>query len=146
METQSNPVSKETIATDFQTAMQGKLDQAQLDAAVTSLSAATASYGANGSVASMIFYLKFQVNVTGGKSFNGNAGGISSPGGGALFGDIYTDDINRLYSSTHSFQFNATPVYLNINFFDGNSNFLGSFQSGGISTVLGTGGGTGSWK
>jgi hypothetical protein len=51
-----------------------------------------------------------------------------------------------LYNNTQSFQFNATPVYLNINFFDGNGNFLGSFQSGGISTVLGTGGGNGSWS
>ncbi|MEA5456700.1 VapA/VapB family virulence-associated protein [Sinomonas sp. JGH33] len=139
-------IDVQTVANDFASSVEGRLDQDKIDAAVSSLLAGAASYGANGNVASLIFYLKFQVNVNGGKSFNGNAGGISSPGGGALFGDVYTNDLQALYTQTRSFQFNATPVYLNINFFDGNGNFLGSFQSGGISTVLGTGGGSGSWS
>ena len=94
--------------------------------------AATSSYPANGSVASFIFYLQFQVNITsqGGKTFNGKAGGISSPGGGALFGDVYTDDLDKLYSDTHSFEFQSLPVYLSILFFDKDSNLLGHFQSG----------------
>lgn len=146
METEKIAVSKETIANDLQTALQGTLEPAAVDKAVNQLLTTTNSYPATGSVASMIFYLKFRVDVTNGKSFDGNAGGVSSPGGGALYGDIYTDDINRLYSDTVSFQFNATPVYTNLNFFDSHSNFLGSFQSGSVSTVLGTGGGKGSWS
>jgi hypothetical protein len=67
----------------------------------------------------MIFYLKFQVNITGGESFNGNAGGLSTPGGGALFGDVYTDNLPNLYANTVSFEFQGTPVYLSILFFDG---------------------------
>lgn len=126
--------------------MQGVLEPSVLDSAVQTLVATTNSYPAKGSVASFAFYLQFQVTVTGGKTFDGKAGGLSTPGGGALFGDVYTDDINRLYANTVSFQFNATPVYTNLNFFDSHSNFLGSFQSGSVSTVLGTGGGTGSWS
>lgn len=144
--TTHNPVDTNIVAHDFMMAMHGKLEQDKIDAATAALKATTTKYAATGSVASLIFYLKFQVNITGGKSFNGNAGGASSPGGGALFGDVYTDDLNRLYRDTVSFEFNATPVYLSILFFDGNSNLLGHFQSGAISTVLGIGGGKGEWS
>lgn len=141
-------VSKEIVAHDFRVAMHGKMDKDKMDAAIAALSATTASYPANGSVASFIFYLQFQVTITspGGKQFNGKAGGLSTPGGGALFGDVYTDDLNALYSNTVSFEFQGTPVYLSILFFDGNSNLLGHFQSGAVSTVTGIGGGTGSWS
>jgi hypothetical protein len=141
-------VSKEIVAHDFTVATHGKLDEDKIDAAVKSLSTTTTSYPCTGSVASLIFYLKFQITITpaGGKVFNGNAGGVSSPGGGALFGDVYTDDLNRLYSNTVSFEFQGTPVYLSILFFDGNSNLLGHAQCGAVSTVLGVGGGTGSWS
>ncbi|HEY0603384.1 MAG TPA: VapA/VapB family virulence-associated protein [Herpetosiphonaceae bacterium] len=144
--TTHNPVDTNIVAHDFLVAMHGKLEQEKIDAAVTALKATTAKYAATGSVASLIFYLKFQVSIKGGKTFNGNAGGASSPGGGALFGDVYTDDLDRLYRDTVSFEFNATPVYLSILFFDGNSNLLGHFQSGAVSTVLGIGGGKGEWS
>ncbi|MEH1905990.1 MAG: VapA/VapB family virulence-associated protein [Nostoc sp.] len=142
----TSTVNKEIIAHDFLVSVHDKLDKDKIDAAVKSISATTSKYFAEGSVTSYAFYLKFEVNIDNGKSFDGKAGGLSSPGVGALFGDIYTDDLNRLYANTVSFQFNATLVYLNINFFDKHSNFLGHFQSGGISTVLGTGGGSGSWS
>lgn len=144
----TSEVSKEIIAHDFRVAVHGKLDQAKIDAAVQSLTATTTSYPASGSVLSLVFYLNFMVNITseGGKTFDGNAGGVSSPGGGALFGDVYTDDLNRLYNSTVSFEFQGTPVYLSILFFDGDSNLLGHFQSGAVSTVAGVGGGRGSWS
>jgi len=142
------PVGIDTVTTDFASAVAGKLDDAKVQAIVQQLKAATTAYPANGSVASLIFYLQFQVNITaqGGRSFNGKAGGVSSPGGGALFGHVYTSDLSNLYASTHSFQFTGTPVYLSLIFFDSHSNALGTFQSGGISTVLGTGGGTGHWS
>jgi hypothetical protein len=143
----THPVSKEIVAHDFEISVHGKLDQAVIDATVKSLLTETSRYPANGSIASLIFYVKVQVNITsqGGKSFNGNAGGVGSPGGGALFGDVYTDDLNRLYRDTKSFEVNSTPVYLSVLFFDGNSNLLGHFQSGAVSTVAGVFGGTGSW-
>lgn len=144
--TTHNPVDTNIVAHDFLVAMHGKLEQEKIDAATAALKATTTKYAATGSVASLIFYLKFQVSIKGGKTFDGNAGGASSPGGGALFGDVYTDDLDRLYRDTVSFEFNATPVYLSILFFDGNSNLLGHFQSGAISTVLGIGGGKGEWS
>ena len=141
-------VSREIIAHDFMMSTHSKLDEEKIEANVATLLNTTASYPANGSVASLIFYLKFQVQITsdGGETFNGNAGGVSSPGGGALFGDVYTDDLNRLYRDTVSFEFQGTPVYLSILFFDGDSNLLGHFQAGAVSTVLGVGGGKGEWS
>ncbi|WP_371682978.1 VapA/VapB family virulence-associated protein [Flavobacterium sp. H122] len=141
-------VSKEIIAHDFHVAMKGKLEDAAIESAKKQiLKAATQSYPARGSVASFMFYLQFQIEIqNGGKTFNGKAGGLTTPGGGALYGDVYTDDINRLYANTVSFQFNCTPVYTSLLFFDGNSNLLGHFQSGSVSTVLGVGGGSGSWS
>jgi Rhodococcus equi virulence-associated protein len=138
--------SKETIANDFSTKWEGKLDQEKIDAAVNKIQADVTSYPAQGALASMIFYVKCSVTVDSGKTFDGNAGGAFTPGGGALFGDVYTDDINKLYGNTVSFQLTATPVYVYVLFFDGNSNLLGHFQSGAVSTVTGVGGGTGSWS
>jgi hypothetical protein len=127
--------------------MHGKVADADLDQVVNDLMTTTASYPASGSVASAIFYLKFQVQVkNGGKTFNGDAGGVSFPGGGALFGDVYTDNINALYANTVSFEFQGTPVYLSILFFDNKSKLLGHFQAGAVSTVIGIGGGKGSWS
>ena len=138
--------TRTTVAQDFAETMSGKLPQDKLDAAVQALTGPAASYSANGSVACAIFYMRVQVQVSGGKTFDGNAGALGTAGGGANFGDVYTNDINRLYADTVSFQVNSTPVYFNVNFFDSNSNFLGSYQSGAVSVCVGTGGGTGSWS
>lgn len=140
------PIDKHAIAQEFSARAKGKLEKSQIDSITKSLLADTASYPATGSVASMIFYLKFQVQIKGGETFNGNAGGISTPGGGALFGDVYTDNLPALYANTVSFEFQGTPVYLSILFFDGHSNLLGHFQAGAVSTVSGVGGGSGHWS
>ena len=136
------------IAQQFASHTEGKLAAPQIASVVSALEQKTSSYGANGSVASFIFYLQFGVTVKGpgGKTFKGNAGGVSSPGGGALFGDVYTDDLAKLYANTHSFEFQSTPVYLSILFFDKNHKLLGHFQSGAVSTVAGIGGGSGHWS
>ncbi len=139
-------VSKEILAHDTLVALNGKLEPAKLDAARAAVLAPATAYPATGSVASLIFYLKFQINISGGKSFNGNAGGASTPGGGFLAGDVYTDDINRLYAKTVSFFFTATPVYTALYFYDSDSNLLGHFQGGAVSIITGTGGGSGSWS
>lgn len=105
-------------------------------------------YPANASIASLVAFMRVQVNIkNGGKTFTGDLFGLSTPGGGALFGDVYTDDVDRLYNNTHRFLCETTPFYLSIQFFDKENTLLGHFQSGGVSTVVGLGGGgTGSWS
>ncbi|NDO91435.1 VapA/VapB family virulence-associated protein [Cellulosimicrobium composti] len=144
--TDTTTVDKEILVADFARATEGALDPELVEAASERLRSLTTAHSAQGSVASMIFYLQVAVDIEGGKRFRGHAGGISTPGGGGAWGDVYTDDLDRLYSSTKSFQFNATPVYFNVNFFDKSSHLLGHFQAGAFSTALGTGGGTGSWS
>jgi hypothetical protein len=139
-------VSKDTIANDFSNRWEGKLEQEKIDAAVRSIQAAQTAYPAHLTIVSMIFYLKFELTIDGGKQFNGNAGGASTFGGGALPGDVYTDDIDALYNNTVSFQFTATPLYFGLLFFDGNAKLLGQFQCAAVSTVTGIGGGSGSWS
>lgn len=115
---------------------------------VASLQSAT-SYSANGSLASLLLYVKAQCNINGGKSFNGSAWGISFPGGGALFGDVYLangNTLEQLYSKTGSFKFTATPVYTAFYFYDSSDTLLGHFQAGSVSTVFGGGGGAGGWS
>src|SRR5690554_2738013 len=68
-------IDKQLIAHDFRVAMHGKLEPEKIDEAAQALAASQKAYPANGSVASMIFYLKFQVNITDGKTFDGHAGG-----------------------------------------------------------------------
>tara|TARA_R110002124_G_scaffold71127_1_gene190587 strand:+ start:4553 stop:5194 length:642 start_codon:yes stop_codon:yes gene_type:complete len=138
---------KQVIAHDFLVNNTGVIEQGKIDETVKKIKTETNSYPATGSIASMIFYLKFQVRIKdGSKQFNGDAGGIALPGGGALIGDVYTSDTNRLYNDTVSFQFTSTPVYVSIIFFDKNSNALGSFQAGAVNTAAGVGGGSGKWS
>jgi hypothetical protein len=147
MSSENSTIDKVNLVDDFTALVQGKMDKNKVAAAAKALTADVTAYPATGSVASLIFYLKFQVIVkNGGKTFDGNAGGVATPGGGALFGDVYTDDINALYSNTVSFAFTATPVYTALYFFDSNHNLLGHFQAGAVSIISGTGGGTGKWS
>ena len=148
--------SSNRLANDFKEHFTGKLSEDAVSRTVESLGEITesklqaaTSYGANGSLASLIFYVKAQCNINGGKSFNGSAWGVSFPGGGALFGDVYLANaptLDQLYSRTSSFTFTATPVYTAFYFFDSNQTLLGHFQAGSVSTVTGTGGGSGSWS
>lgn len=140
-------VDRQAVADGFVRHAQGKLEQVKIDAAVEALKAVDPSYPADGSVASLMFYLQFQVTIkNGGKTFDGKAGGITTPGGGYLVGDVYTEDLDRLYAATKTFEFQATSVYTSLLFFDGDTNLLGHFQSGSVSTVNGVGGGSGSWS
>ena len=140
-------VSGEQISQDLSSLLQGKVHQDAINSSVQVLSSSSnTSYGAKGSIASLVIWMKCQCTVTGGKTFDGSAWGISVPGGGALFGDVYTSDINALYANTVSFTLVCTPVYTTFIFNDVHGNALGSFQAGSISTVSGTGGGSGSWS
>lgn len=103
-------------------------------------------YPANGSFVSAVVFYHFWVNIKNQtKQFNGNAGGIGIPGGGAMVGDVYTDNLSLLLKDTYSFQFGTTPLYFELLFFAKEGDYLGTFQAGGIGIALGTGGGNGSW-
>src|SRR5262249_48731297 len=108
------------------------------------------TYNAQTQVASFVFYeqvtTSFPVAPNRVLTFVGHAGGLSWLGGQSSWGSLITDDVLRLYRDTVSFAFNAAVAYFNVNFFDGNSNLLGSYHGGGIGLVTGIGGGTGHWS
>ncbi|HEY0603385.1 MAG TPA: VapA/VapB family virulence-associated protein [Herpetosiphonaceae bacterium] len=145
--TTHNPVDTSIVAHDFLVAMHGKLEQTQIDAAIAALKADMAAYPATITFTNLVFYTVIEVAITGGETFRGTMGGLTTPGGGAAFGaTVYTDDIDALYANTVTFQINVTPVYLSILFFDAQNNLLGSCQAGGIFTTIGVGGGKGEWS
>jgi hypothetical protein len=126
--------------------MRGKLDDEKLGAAVEMLQAATTKYPAQGAIISAVFFVQVTFDITDGKRFQGNGGGAFTPGGGALWGDVYTDDIDRLYREAKSFSVIATNAYVNVMIYDSSSNLLGHLEAGAVSTVTGFGGGTGGWS
>jgi hypothetical protein len=136
------------VADDFVKHFKNKLEDDKLDEIVAQLTADdTESYPAHGAVVSMIFYFQVQVDIDDTEdSFNGSGGGVSTPGGGALIGDVYTDDLDSLLANTVSFECNMTSVYTSVLFFDSDSNLLGNFEAGSVSTTNGIMGGTGSWS
>lgn len=155
MATVEQPDNRSIIAGDFAKQFAGKLPPEAIASAVAVIRGApkgaqassTSSYPANGSIASVVIWMKCQCTIKNdGKTFDGDSWGISFPGGGALFGDVYTSDLSALFANTKTFALAATSVYTSFTFFDGHANALGSFQAGSVSTVNGTGGGDGSWS
>jgi hypothetical protein len=129
------------IAKDFAEKMAGHLPDDKIKAAVDKIKTTTTSYPATGSVV----LGKLYVIITDGKRFDGK---IGSAGGGAFGGDVYTDDIERLYRDTVGFQITAGVAYASVVFFDSNSNYLGNFQGAGTGGFAGgfAGGGSGGWS
>ncbi len=143
------PVNKELIAGEYEKMMLGKLDAAKIKAAKNTIMTSVTGYPAIGSIASVLFWFPMKCNVTNGKSYSGNAWGAGTPGGGWLGGTVYTDDIDLLYSNTTSATFLAVAIpvgYTTFFFHDDDGNLLGTFQSASVSTVIGTGSGSGSWE
>lgn len=141
------PVTNDMIAHAFLTANKGAYDAHKLEAALKNIMTSQ-SYHANGDVTSYIFYINVHLTVVSAqdkKNFSGKGGGASTPGSNTVFGDIYTDDLDRLFKKTVSFEFNAATAYFSVLFFDGSSNLLGHFQSGALGFMFGMGGGSGSW-
>jgi hypothetical protein len=132
------------VVTDFEASVKDLLDQEKIDAAVERLRGDRTAYPATCKVVNGIFFAVVEVSITGGKTFRSTIGGIGI-GGGEVSGAVYTDDLERLYRSTGSFQFVATSVYFGINFFDGGTNLVGNGFFGPVSVIVGTGGGPGSW-
>ena len=133
------------VAKELAAALQGKLPQDKLDAAVAALKAPATTYPCISTIICLIFYMRVAVAITGGKSFSGNAGGICLPPGGTGGGDVYTNDINKLYADTASFALVTAAAYLHVSFFDKDHNLLGTAECGGAYTAGATGG-TGSWS
>ncbi len=126
----------------------GSLPKKELTSCVDHIMKATTSIPAAGASICAIFYWRISLDIAG-KKFTGNAGGLGSVGAGSTNGDVYLASgvsIQELQANTVSFQFNSAPVYLNVNFFDANSKYLGSFHGGGVGICIGTGGGTGSFS
>jgi Rhodococcus equi virulence-associated protein len=146
--TTENRTEAATVASNF---LKGNIPDNELEACLTTVQSGSSSFSAGGSFLCTFFY--FRVVLTGlsacQKTFTGNAGGLGGVGGASTNGDLYLADgvtCEELTSTTTSFQFNCAVVYLNVNFFNANSKFLGSYQGGGVGTCGGIGGGSGSWS
>jgi len=142
-------ISRETIAQDLRELVKHKLDNTQLDAAVESVFAPATRFPATGSIASLVLYVKFQIQIKEPtlKTFNGNAFGAAIPGGGALVGSVFTPNLTKLLRDTSNFIWDALPAYTGVYFFNSQGGLLGHAQFGAISTVgIGGGGGDGGWS
>jgi hypothetical protein len=152
-------ITSKQLAKDFEEHLTGKLNEDVVRRTVESLETITesqleAATPAHGSIVSLVFWMQGQciVDSPGGKTFNGTAGGLATPGGGALFGDVYlvaAPTLEELYRKTDSWAFVATTAYTAFYFFDSKSTpppLLGSFQSFAVSIVSGGGTGPGSWS
>jgi hypothetical protein len=131
----------------FRAAFADKLGEEKTDQIIETMLSADTAYATNGAIVSGVFWVQVNVDSWDGqtKAYVGEGGGVFTPGGGALIGAVYTDDLEGLLANTTRFEVNAAAAYTSIVFFDDNSNCLGSYQSGSVSTVIGIGGGKGSW-
>jgi hypothetical protein len=122
----------------FRAAYADKLGEAKTDQIIETMLAAQTAYEANGAIVSGVFWVQVNVNDWDGqpKAYVGEGGGVFTPGGGALIGAVYTDDLDGLLANTTRFEVNAAAAYTSIVFFDEDSNCLGSYQSGSVSTVI----------
>lgn len=111
-----------------------------------SASYACDKYAATAVVASRVFYLQFRIELREGRTFNGRVGDIASPGGGALTGDLYTNDFPRLCRETVKFEFQSTSAYTALRFFDATGNVLGNLKGTALSSPAGMGVGSGNWS
>lgn len=143
-------VDWDTIANDYTALLKGQLSEAELTADTDYLRGLVgeSAYGAIGALGSALIWAKCECSVlgTGGQQFEGKCWGLSGIGGGPLWGDVYTDDIDRLYGDTAKFTLIAAIAYTTFLFKDGDGNHLGSFQAGSATTTAGGGSGDGSWS
>lgn len=89
------------------------------------------SCGAEGSLISEVIYLSAKCHIYGGRTFEGSAWGLTIPGGGSLFGEVYLTDgiiVDDLYQRTEGFMFTATPIYTAFFFLIKMARCLGIFR------------------
>ena len=132
---------RKQAADDFRAAFADKLGEAKTDEIIEDMLSMDTAYATDGAIVSGVFWVELRVNSWDGQDlqFTGEGGGVFTPGGGALIGAVYTDDLPGLLANT------AAAAYTSGVFFDSDSNCLGSYQSGSVSTVVGIGGGKGTW-
>ncbi len=135
---------KAKIIADFEKKYRGKGDDDTLDYIITSIKECDLSYHANGSVISAFFYNRVTVDCEG-RHFVGNGGGIGFLGGGALVGDIYTDNKEKLFNETAHYFITLVPEYACVIFCDKDWKSLGALHSLAISVTPADGVGDGKW-
>lgn len=150
---QKSPIQ---LAVDFEKHFSGMLEETAMTRTLQTLENTTESrmraavpYDAEGSLSSLIYYVKAKCRIEGGRTFTGSVWGESFPGGGALYGDVYLADgcsIDDLYCRTCEFTYTATPDYTAYYFFDFNKMLLGHLQAGSVGSVFGVGKGEGIWR
>jgi hypothetical protein len=139
-------ISKEIIVHDFINALKGKLDDEIIQTANKQIQTVMTSYPAVCRIINTGIYSEIQVAITNGKTFKGNSGIYYPNGNGVVQGQVNTNDIDLLYANTVSMMINITPVYMGISFFDKDSNLLGMFIGSAVATIVGVGGGNGTWS
>ena len=140
---------KAQIIEDLEKEHRGKMDDEILDAALRKIETTDTKYPATASIATIFFYTKIYCDIDDkvyGAKFTGDVFVTNSIGGCELQGYVYTDDIERLLNDTHSFEIISKKDNLSFLFFDNNSNLLGHFQAGAVSSSCGIFGGKGSWE
>ncbi|NKU38745.1 VapA/VapB family virulence-associated protein [Rhodococcus hoagii] len=102
-------------------------------------------YAVHGVVFSAVFYNHVRISVDGGMTFDGEGGGLSTPGGGALWGNLMTSDLLCSSYTTKLRRSNVFGPYLKINFYDSYGGILGSVHASGVSAMIGRSGRSGRW-
>ncbi len=62
------------------------------------------------------------------------------------FGQLISNDFNRLYKTCHFFRYNGSPVKFTVSFYDKNDQLLAQLISDSIFKNIGFGKGEGRWK
>ncbi|UTF60846.1 VapA/VapB family virulence-associated protein [Gilvimarinus sp. DA14] len=144
------------LATDFAKHCKGMLDASALSRAVQLLESTTENrlrtqtpLDAEGSLSSLIYYIKVRCCVAGGRCFSGRVWGQGLANSGTLCGDLYPAEgcsLDDVYCRTCEFTYTATPAYTAVYFFDFNELLLGHFQAGAVDKVYSAGKGEGGWR
>ncbi|MDC9579988.1 VapA/VapB family virulence-associated protein [Xenorhabdus sp. PR6a] len=132
----------------FSKEMQGKLEQNKLDEIYKKflLGEKGYAYKSRPYIASYVFYTHVELAVSNGFIFIGHGNVVDSPGSGSYWGKLYAKDFDKLRANTDSFWYISDLTSGIFLFFDLNSTLLANFVGFGISSVLSSGTGYGSWS
>ncbi len=104
------------------------------------------AYEATGNIACAVIWARVQARlIDRNMHFQADTWGGGSPGGGALFGHIYTDNVDELLQNTSKVLVYACAAYTAFVFQNRVERVLGHFQAGSVSTVAGFFKGDGRW-
>ncbi|WP_446470912.1 VapA/VapB family virulence-associated protein [Xenorhabdus stockiae] len=124
----------------------GKLEQQKIDKIrETILSDKSNGYSATLKMGSFLFYQTCSLELTDGKNFYGDGGGLMSLGAGRYEGTLYTDDIDFLYKNGTAYTSAVTFFVGSMQFWNG-FNVIGHFEGFGKGTTDGESAGKGYWE